>query len=104
MGIRLEVEVLWREGGLTLVDGNCVTVRWGGKEAGDEILHPRNTNRIEGMPVGVSQPKMVKPVPPRRLVCKCGGGRRTVNVLIRGDLPWCVGAVSVGAVAPGGQC
>ena len=23
-----------------------------------------------------------------------------MNVLIRGDLPWCVGAVSVGAVAP----
>lgn len=24
-----------------------------------------------------------------------------MNVLIRGDLPWCVGAVSVGAVVPG---
>ena len=32
-----EVEVLWREGGLTLVDGNCVTVRVGWEA--DEISH-----------------------------------------------------------------
>lgn len=34
---------------------------------------------------------MVKPVAPKRLVCKCGGGRRKVDVLIWGDLSWCVG-------------
>ena len=60
----------------------CVTVRWGGKEAGDEILH-RGTQPHEGMPVRGEPIKMVKPVPPRRLVCKCGGSGRTVNVLIR---------------------
>jgi hypothetical protein len=43
------------------------------------------------MSVGVSQPQMVKPVPPKRSVCKCGGGRRTVNVLIWGGLSQCVG-------------
>ncbi len=42
------------------------------------------------MPVGVSQPEMVKPVPPKRSVCRCGGGRRTVNVLIWGDLLQCI--------------
>lgn len=39
----------------------------------------------------MSQQQMVKPVPPKRLVCKCGGGRRTVNVLIWGGLSRCVG-------------
>jgi hypothetical protein len=43
------------------------------------------------MPVGVSQHEMVKPVPPKRLVCKCGRGRGKVNVLIWGDLSQCVG-------------
>jgi len=51
------------------------------------------------MPVGVSQHEMVKPVPPKRLVCKCGGGRRTVSVLIWGDLFQCIG-FRVGAVLP----
>ncbi|WEW73742.1 hypothetical protein Nanz197_95 [Mycobacterium phage Nanz197] len=41
---------------------------------------------------------MVKPVPPKRLVCKCGGGRTKVNVLIWGDLSQCVG-VGVGATS-----
>jgi len=43
------------------------------------------------MSVGVSQQQMVKPVPPKRSMCKCGGGRGKVNVLIWGDLFRCVG-------------
>jgi hypothetical protein len=46
------------------------------------------------MPVGVSQQQMVKPVPPKRPVCKCGGGRGKVNVLIWGDLSQCVTRVA----------
>ncbi|WP_163708055.1 hypothetical protein [Mycobacterium bourgelatii] len=34
----------------------------------------------------MSQQQMVKPVPPKRPVCKCGGGRVKVDVLIWGDL------------------
>ena len=41
---------------------------------------------------------MVKPVPPKRLVCRCGGGRAKVDVLIWGDLFQCVG-VGVGATS-----
>jgi len=36
----------------------------------------------------------MKPVPPKRPVCRCGGGRGKVNVLIWGDLFQCVVRVS----------
>lgn len=42
------------------------------------------------MLVGVSQPQMVKPVPPKRPVCRCGGGRGKASVLIWGGLFQCV--------------
>lgn len=40
----------------------------------------------------MSEPNMVKPVPPKRPVCECGGGRVKVDVLIWGDLSQCAGA------------
>lgn len=52
------------------------------------------------MLVGVSQPQMVKPVPPKRPVCKCGGRRGKVNVLIWGDLSQCAACGLGGAVRP----
>jgi hypothetical protein len=44
-----------------LAEGNGVAVRRGRKEAGWQTPAPRNTNRIRGEAIWVSQQKMVKP-------------------------------------------
>ena len=53
MGGCLGVEVPWRERwSLLRAGGEGVVVRRGLEEARGEIWVPRNTNRIEGVPVG----------------------------------------------------
>lgn len=71
------------------VNGNCVVVRRGGKEAGGVIRGLRDTNRIRGGAVWASQHAMTKPVVIKRPSRKCGRRAEKVVVLIRGDLHRC---------------
>jgi hypothetical protein len=72
-------------------EGNCVVVRRGGKEAGGVTRGLRDTNRIRGGAVWVSQHGMAKPVVIKGPSRKCGGRAGKVVVLIRGDLHRCSG-------------
>ena len=72
-------------------EGNCVVVRRGGKEAGGVTRGLRDTNRIRGGAVWVSQHGMAKPVVIKRSQRKCGGRAGKVVVLIRGGLCGCPG-------------
>jgi len=72
-------------------EGNCVVVRRGGKEAGGVTGGLRDTNRIGGGAVWVSQHGMAKPVVIKRPSRKCGGRAGKAVVLIRGDLHRCPG-------------
>ena len=57
-----------------LAEGNCVTVRLGGKEAGVQSHGPMNKNRISGRVGGVSGHKTTKPF----------GSTHTVNAAVAG--------------------
>jgi hypothetical protein len=62
MGNNLEVKVHWRKRWCELLaEGNCVTVRWGGKEAEVQNPAPTNRNHVEGMLGWVSWLETAKP-------------------------------------------
>lgn len=75
----------------TQVNGNCVVVRRGGKEAGGVTRGLRDTNRIRGGAVWASQHDVVKLMVIKRPLRKCGRRAGKAVVLIRGDLRGCPG-------------